>query len=452
MDSENQPVDPEGRRRSFLRWPTRVLGPPPGMKELNVACWGWFGALLVIQFCVPLWLRFKTGAGLTHVLPSDFVYFYGIGHIAKDYPLTRLYDYRLQLKVFNAICPFPLHEGNYGPSPYPPFVALFFSLFARVSVVPAFFLWAGVSLTLYLAGIAAAVKGIFPGERLKVSLIFASALAFCPFLHNNLANGQISTLAVFSVGLAVMQERHSRPFSSGLALSILAYKPTLLLLLIPMLILTRRFKAFAGFIAGTTLLALAATAFGGIQVWPAYAHFLSVFGRFVSLKGQSALLLEEYIDMKSFMQAVCSGWSRPELVFFISVTIAMAAWLAVMLWKSAAAGRPAQSLAWAATLTWTLLLNVYVPIYDSVLFVIAAVLTLGALRDLEWKPAMGWMTFLAVLIGLGSWELETIAQSKGIQFLPILLAVFGLGQLNILHGAIRRGSRLRVDYASSESS
>jgi hypothetical protein len=271
-------------------------------------------------------------------------------------------------------------------------------------------------------------------------VIFALALSFCPFLLRTLASGQISTLAVFAVGVAVMLDRDSMPFSSGLALSICAYKPTLLLLLIPMLLITRRFRVFYGFLAGSALLVAAATAFGGIQIWAAYVRFLRVFGRFVGFKGQSTYDLSLYVDIKSFIQAVCHGWSRFELVVFIAIAVAMAAWLAVLLWKSATAGRPAQSLAWAVTLTWTLLLNVYVPIYDSVLIVIAAVLTLGALRDLEWKAAMGWMTFLAVLISVGSWELELIAQSIGIQFAPVLLAIFGIAQLYILRRAIRGGS------------
>jgi len=439
MDSESQPVAVGVRGKSFLRWPTQVLGPAPGLKELNVAAWAWLAALLVKQFCVPLLLRIKAGEGLTHIFPSDFVYFYGIGHIANSYPLARLYDYSLQLKTFNEIYPYHLQNGGYGPSPYPPFVALFFSLFAHASVVPAYFLWAGLSLTLYLAGIAAVAKGSFPEDRLRVSVIFALALSFCPFLLRTLASGQISTLAVFAVGVAVMLDRDHLPFLSGLALSICAYKPTLLLLLVPMLLLTRRLKTFGGFLTGSTLLAGAATAFGGMQTWAAYVRFLSVFGRFVGFKGRSTYDLSLYVDIKSFMQAVCGGWTRAELVLFIAIAFAMAAWLAVMLWKSAGSGRPAQSLAWAATLTWTLLLNVYVPIYDSVLIVIAAVLTLGALRELEWKTAMGWMTFLAVLVGVASWELESIAQSIGIQFAPILLAIFGLAQLYILHRAIRQG-------------
>ncbi|MGD0938738.1 MAG: glycosyltransferase family 87 protein [Terracidiphilus sp.] len=372
------------------------------------------------------------------VFPSDFIYFYGIGTIAKGYPLTRLYDYALQMRTFSEIYPFPYHVGVYGPCPYPPFVALFFSLFARVPAVQAFFLWAFVSLVLYVSGIAAALKASFPADRLHVSLIFSLALIFWPFLHNTFGNGQISTIAVFSIGLAFMHERRSRQFTSGLALSILVYKPTLLLLLFPMLIVTRRFRTIGGFMSGATFLVFTATAFGGVEIWPAYMRFLRFFGRYVGFKEQSLHDLSLYVDFKSFIQAVCGGWSRAELVFFVLTIITMAILLTTTIWKSAKSEAEVQCLVWATMLTWTLLLNVYVPIYDSILFPVAAVMTVGALRSLEWKEAAGWMTFLTVLIVLASWELEKLSQVKGIQFLPILLAIYGSGQLYLLRRAVRQ--------------
>lgn len=447
ISSEIQPIELESPRKSFFQWPTKVLGPRPGLRELNAACWTWFFALLVIQFCVPFWLRFKAGTGLIHVFPSDFIYLYGIGKIAKEYPLTSLYNYGLQLKIFTEVFPFPSHEGNYGPCPYPPFVALFFGFFARIPAVPAYFLWAFVSVGLYVAGVAAIVKCAFPRDRLSASVIFSLALSFCPFLHNTFANGQISTLAVFAVGIAILQEKNSRLFSSGLVLSILAYKPSLLFLVIPMLLLTRKFRTLCGFISGSLFLVFVATAFGGVQIWPAYAEFLKFFGRFVGFKTQSVHLLEEYIDLKSFMQAVSGGWSAGRLVLFISLSIAIASLLVVAIWKSPQGGAPAKNLAWATTLTWTLVLNVYVPVYDSILFTIAAVLTLGTLKDLKWNLALGWMASLAVFIGVFSWELETIAQSRGIQFLPILLATFGLGQVYLLDRVIRLKRSLDLTHS-----
>ena len=130
---------------------------------------------------------------------SDFVYFYGIGNLLNEYPPVNLYDYGLQAKIFNQI--YPAHEAFYGPSPYPPYVALLFRPFARVSFESAYLLWMGISLALYIAGIAATVKEVFPRERLIVSLIFCFALAFYPFIFGTLLNGQLASVAVFSVGL-----------------------------------------------------------------------------------------------------------------------------------------------------------------------------------------------------------------------------------------------------------
>ena len=444
MEIESGAVDVKRRASDLFRWPVRILGPAPGLMEMNLACWGVFAGLFVLRFLAPLLLQLKTGgAASVHYPAVDFVYFYGIGHIANQYPLTSLYDFNLQLKTFHALA--PLTGVDYGPSPYPPFVALIFSVFARVSFMHAFLLWAGISLSLYLAGIASAAKDSFHGEWLKVSLTFCFAVAFCPFLLNTFANGQIATVAVFSVGFAISQEKRARPFSSGLVLSILVYKPTLLLLLVPMLLLTRRYRAFWGLIAGAVLLVLASTAIAGIQIWAVYAHFLRFFGQRSGLGGSSLLFLRQYVELRSFLPAICGGRSTFELAILILSTATIAAVLALLLWKSVKGGRATQSLAWAATLTWTLLLNVYVPVYDSILVSVAAVLTLGALMDLKWSAATGWTIFLLVLMGTSSWELNSIGVSHGIQFLTIPLAILGLGQLYFLHRAIRQESPQEIN-------
>src|SRR6202051_2662704 len=160
--------------------PGRIFVLRPGLKGMNLVCWGMFLAFLVVPLFANLWIQFKTGSGSIRKFDSDFVYFYGIGQLVNEYPAVRLYDYSLQMKVFNEI--YPTHEAFYGPSPYPPYVALFFGPFARASFESAYLLWVGISLALYIAGIAATVKEVFPRERLKISLIFCFALAFYPFV------------------------------------------------------------------------------------------------------------------------------------------------------------------------------------------------------------------------------------------------------------------------------
>lgn len=424
------------RDRKLIQWPERLLGPRPGLKEMNLVCWGLFLGFFIFPIAVILWIRIRAGMRFGNLLPIDFIYFYGVGRIVNEYPAAKLYDYAVQAKVFNEI--YPLHEGVWATSPYPPLVAQFFSLLARYSIVHAYFLWFGASLTLYLAGIGATVKAVFPKERLKASLVFCFALAFPSFLFYTLTVGQLSSMAVFAVGLAVYQDRQSRPFYSGLALSLLAYKPILLALLLLMLFLTRRFRLLCGFFTGTAILILVATALMGVQIWPAYAHLLGIWSRMAGIGGAPVVRHSILIDLNSFWYAIPGGRSRLGLALLTSLMIATATWLATLLWRSSTNNRPVQYLAWATTLTWTLLLNVYIPIYDSSLLTIAVILTLGALRDLEWSEAAGWIIFLAVLISAVSGGTEAIARSHGIQPLTILLFLLGMAQLLLLHRAIRK--------------
>jgi hypothetical protein len=129
------------------------------------------------------------------------------------------------------------------------------------------------------------------------------------------------------------------------------------------------------------------------------------------------------------------------LAALICLAASIGTWLVVLLCKSAAGERPEQYLVWAVTLTWTLLLNVYVPTYDSVLLTLAVILTLGALRDMAWSTASGWIIFLSVLILLSSWLTEAIAQRHGFQILSILIAVLGIGQLYLLHRLFHKNHR-----------
>jgi hypothetical protein len=431
MEGGKQSAETERPSKTISLWPSRFLGPMPGLKEIDLICWCLAAALFITRFLVPLCVQYRAGIGDIPLQPNDFVYFYGVGHLVNHYPPASLYDYDLQQKAFNAIYSAPKYE--YGPSPYPPFVALFFSLFARVPFRLAFFLWTACSLTLYIVGIAAAAKDLFPGERIKVSLMICFSLAFYPFFWGIFVNGQLSAIAVFAVGLAFYQERRSRLFLSGVLLSILVYKPTLLFLIVPMLLLTRRFRTLAGFVTGSALLALVSTVFDGIGIWAVYARFLALFGRVVGLNGQRTVQLFKFIDIGSCLQAIDGGRSKLGHAILIPIATVVLAALAFLLWKSARSGKPAQALAWAATITWTLLLNVYVPMYDSVLVAIAVVLTLGAVKELEWSAAMRWTTLLCISLFAISWVSLDIATHHGLQLLSIALAILGLAQLYLLH-------------------
>jgi hypothetical protein len=431
--------------QGILRWPKSILGPRPGLKEINVFCWGLFVIGLIFPLAIVLFVRWKLGARFSSLLPVDFIYFYGIGQILNQHPVMQLYDYGLQLKTFNDIYPLTENHQVWGRSPYPPFVAKFFSFYARFSFEQAYFLWMGTSFALYIAGIAAAVRATLPKEPLRGSLIFCFALASPVFLYYNLTVGQLATVAVFASGLAIYLERRSMPVLSGLALSILTYKPTLLLLIVPMLLLTRRFRTFFGFATGTIVLVAISTVFAGFEIWPVYAHFLRSFAGTAGIHGKLAIKLWEYVDFNSLSYAIPGGRSWLGLTILALALLGLVIWLARLLYKSAWAGDAAQNLAWATTLTWTLVINVYVPVYDTLLIAVAGALTIGALLEIEGTNVMGWVVFLAIGISAVSLKAETIAQNHGIQPLTILILLLGSVQAVLLQQVIN--NKLKEDPA-----
>jgi hypothetical protein len=434
VNSTDHPETTQNQSAVHSWWPSRILGPVPGLTELNLACWGLFLGFVVVPLLYPLWLHLRAGEGWSYLLPCDFIYFYAVGRIAHEYPLTRLYEYSLILKTTDQI--FPLKGWIWGPSPYPPFVALFFSLYARLPFLPAYILWMATSVALYLGGIAAVIRDAFPRQPLKSSLVYCVALGFYPFFICDMKNGQISAVAIFAVGMAVALERDKRLFLSGLALAILCYKPTLLLLLLPMLLLTRRFRTLAGFLTGGAALFLFTTAIGSVEIWRIYfRHAFGFLHGFIEVQGQSTLQLWEYIDFHTFSYAVPGGRTTGGLAVIVCISLAAAVALAVLLSRSAKSAKPAQQFAWAATITWTLLLNFYVPVWDSILVTLAVILTLRALNDLGWHRAAEWIGLIAVLIFAVTWNLTVGDHHHGNQLMMALLFLLGSSQLLFLHRA-----------------
>jgi ABC-type polysaccharide transport system permease subunit len=106
------------------------------------------------------------------------------------------------------------------------------------------------------------------------------------------------------------------------------------------------------------------------------------------------------------------------------VVVAALASLVTAWWRSRRADRPEQLLVWAATLTWTLILHVYVPLYDTVIAVPAAVLAVAAVRAQGW---IGWNRVGPALafVWLAPWISEFCARTIRVQIYTLALGAFG---------------------------
>jgi hypothetical protein len=167
-----------------------------------------------------------------------------------------------------------------------------------------------------------------------------------------------------------------------------------------------------------------------------------MFGKIVGLNGTSKLHLETYMDLSSLSHAIRGGRSTVGVTLLIATVSVIGTILSLLFWKSRHGGKPVFCLVWSATLTWTLLLNVYIPIYDTILVAVAIALVLGALRELRWHAATGWIAVLSIAIFSASWVTVPIAGQYGVQVLSILLFILGTAELYFLYLAIRLGNVL----------
>jgi len=421
---------------SFIKWPSRMLGPMPNLRELNLICWGLFLVGLLVPLAVVTISR-------KQVPDADFVYFYAMGRILNELPAQQLYDYELQQRVCMEI--HPIHDKQYGPNPYPPFVGLFFRPFALIPYPAAYALWLLISLSLYVTGIALAGKRFFPEEPLRRSLILCFALSFFPFTIDTMANGQLSAVGFLALTLALLAADAGHPMLSGLALSACLYKPTLLVLILPMLIVTKRFRAMLGFSIGASAVVVLVTVVEGTRVWSGYINLLVHFGKSATgVTRHSFLRLSKYVDLTSFSSLAPGGRSWLGL----AIIVACAGWAALSLfecWQSAAkADKGWEPLVWAATITWTLLINAYVPRHDSILIVLSFIVTASFLRKHLQPLSRGFM-FLVLLTWVFSWITDRLADSIRIQIITILLAGVGMVQLAALRDLLHTQSQTIVE-------
>jgi hypothetical protein len=147
-----------------------------------------------------------------------------------------------------------------------------------------------------------------------------------------------------------------------------------------------------------------------------------------SLGRSSFLNLKEYVDLKSFSTLMMGSW-WPSLVTLL-VSICCVTFLLVQLWwKTPGRGRPFHSICWAATLTWTLLVNVYVPIYDTILIVLSAIVTAGALKHLPPGSIHRWFKICIACVLASSWFTIPMAGKTRVQLLTLAIGALGVLQI-----------------------
>jgi hypothetical protein len=390
--------------------------------------------LVLAVYLVALLVSFATSVrGRTIFGPylgADFGAFYIAGKIFNAESPARIYDAELHQQLYQAEFP-DAPPDSHLPYVNAPFFILPFTLLSRLPYSWAYLCWVVLSVALFVAGFTLVWKTLdgIPADAWFVSLLLG--ISFMPFLVECLAGGQTSAIGFFCLAVAISSERRRRQIVSGLALSLCAYKPTLLLLILPMLVITRRYATLLGFVAGCGLLALISWLAVGWQGCAGFINTLLYFTK-ASTSAASGLRSWKYVDVNSFFRLLLGHHSNLRWILTAASFLFGLPFLLRIWWQGDLQRRDEQNLVWALTICGTLVLNLYVGIYDSTLVVLSVLPTTEVLYRRAGKTQSSLPAsykFILLLLYVAPWITQPVARLTGLQLLTLVLALFGSYQI-----------------------
>jgi len=327
-----------------------------------------------------------------------------------------------------------------------PFFVIPFIFLSRLPYAWAYLIWLLISLSLYIAGLRILWRSLptLPQETWLTGLLLA--LSFWPFMVECLAGGQTSAVGFFCLALAIALESRSR-FWSGVVLAVCAYKPTLIILVVPMLLITGRWLTIAGLAAGNVVLGLISLLLVGV---PGCVNFLNrlLFYSTAATSTEAGLRSWKYVDINAFMRLLVPHqphirWGITAVLVMLVVPFIVSKW-----WRLKTESQ--WRLLWALTITWTPVVNMYMGIYDSTILVLAALLLTAEFYSSADSLPFAYRCFL-LLLYLSPMFTQNIALLAGVQIYTLAVAAFGIYQLKsgsaaamaVTAALSRQGTRLR---------
>ena len=212
----------------------------PSNKGLNLLL-----AALLTFFIINLALPLIQGNWTEAI---DYVAFYNAGGMVNEGRFTDIYDLeKLRARETELLLSLDGQvEADFvvNPIQYLPIFILPFSLLARLDFPVSLWVWQGVNLVGlvgYLWFFARKVSGKMPS--LQVTLLFLITLPVLLNFHY----GQVNVWLLICVGEFLRAAQDKKPYAAGLWLGGLLIKPHLLILLLPFLLIQKRYKEILGF-------------------------------------------------------------------------------------------------------------------------------------------------------------------------------------------------------------
>ncbi len=241
-----------------------MAGPDPPLQEelLNRRPPIWLAAYTVVLviWLLGLYLPLFFAAFPRTIDSLDFSNYYAGARIGMEHGWNRIYDLGLQQQVFYQLHPAAdvFDWRRYFVSPPP--VAWLVAPLAPLPLVPAFWIFAGLSAAAFGAAGWLAVPGRGIG---RVALFLTAACTFPVLIA--IQTGQVVPLIAAATVLAWWLARRGREVLAGLVLVALVLKPQVAIVVPVALLVAGRRRLFLAWLVGAALLTAAALASLGGQ-------------------------------------------------------------------------------------------------------------------------------------------------------------------------------------------
>ncbi len=201
------------------------------------------------------------------------------------------------------------------PAPYPPPFSLIFVPSTLVDPVPGFLVWTGVHLVvllLYQVRLSKVFRVSGPGWLI-------AAVMLSPPVLIHLIMGQISVWLMVFFGEAMIAFHRGRLFRAGVWLGLLVVKPQTLVLIVPVLVVNRQWRALGG-LAAACVSALAPTLIVAGSWMAGYVDGLSKFF------GATGMIMNSFPNSMTNWRAFALNASRilPPIVAWGGAVVGMA--------------------------------------------------------------------------------------------------------------------------------
>ena len=409
---------------------------PSYLRLVSVAVLIVGAVLLCVSFATSD--RGKTSFGTP--LGNDFAGFFVAAQILERGQASQLYDRALHDQLYHELLP-RLDQGDSIPYVHPPFVAGVLRPLTHFRYEAAVAIWLVISLSLFLAGVWCLVRSCPGLSREHVGVVVLLSLSFEPFLMECWLGGQLSGFGFFSYALTWFALSRGRPVAAGMALGLSFYKPTLLLLVLPLLVVGRRWRVLWGMTITGVLLAGLSLALVGWEVSVGYLDVLVSFRKSTS-GGGLGIVTWKYVDLNNSLRLLWGERSPVQSAVFVILSLGPLLWLMKAWWRWASLETQQQQWLWAATLAWLPILNLYVGIYDSIFVVQSVLLAADVLlqeRRTDAPLTNSRLAYWALAIAGSAWFSQSLARISGVQVYTLALIGLGLFELRWMNRVRRLG-------------